>query len=157
MVTNLVLTVIPGVDTIPVLKGPAGIKQWRNVWKPILSTLFEHLLKLSWPRLSYWLIYYFYDFTLISLHVFLFLIYNAAENNSRKINKLFRINSTRAGVVKYNNKISAHTRRLMNHFELMYAETMYYLSETDKHSANTSCLSVSSGHYIVSAYIISNN
>ena len=51
-------------------------------------------------------------------------IYNAAKKDSRKINKLFRINSAGAGVVKYNNKISAHTRRLINYFELMYAKTM---------------------------------
>ena len=68
------------------------------------------------------------------------LIYNAAENNSRKINKLFRINSAGAGVVKYNNKISAHTRRLINYFKIMYTK-----------------MSVFSGHYIISAYIISNN
>ena len=52
------------------------------------------------------------------------LIYNAAGNISCKINKLFHINSAGAGVVKYNNKISAHTQRLINYFELMYAKTM---------------------------------
>ena len=51
-------------------------------------------------------------------------IYNAARNNSRKSNKLFCINSAGAGVVKYNNKISAHTWRLINYVELMYAKTM---------------------------------
>ena len=51
-------------------------------------------------------------------------IYNAAGNNSRKSNKLFCINSAGAGIVKYNNKISAHTQRLINYFELMYAKTM---------------------------------
>ena len=35
-------------------------------------------------------------------------IYNAAENNSRKIKNLFRVNSAGAGIVIYNNKIFAH-------------------------------------------------
>ena len=52
------------------------------------------------------------------------MIYNAGKNDSRKINKLFCINSARASVVIYNNKISAHTWRLINYFELMYAKTM---------------------------------
>ena len=87
----------------------------------------------------------------------LLIIYKATKNNSRKINKLFCINSAGAGVVIYNNKISAHTQRLINYFKLMSTKTMKCPSETDKHSANTSCLSVSFGHYIISVYIISNN
>ena len=51
-------------------------------------------------------------------------IYNAAGNNSRKINKLFHVISAGAGVVIYNNKIVAHKRRLINYFELMSSKTM---------------------------------
>ena len=55
---------------------------------------------------------------------FFSVIYNSAGNDSHKINKLFRINSAGAGIVKYNNKISAHTQRPITYFELMYAKTM---------------------------------
>ena len=41
-------------------------------------------------------------------------------------------------------------------FEIMSAKTMKCPPETDKHSANASCLSVYGGHYIVLADIISN-
>jgi len=39
------------------------------------------------------------------------LIYNAAENNCRKIKKLICIQSAGAGIVIYNNKIIAHERQ----------------------------------------------
>ena len=84
-------------------------------------------------------------------------IYNAAENNSCKMKNLFCVLTAGAGVVIYNNKIVTHKRRLINYFELMYIKMMKCPSETDKNSANASCLSVSSGHYIVLADIISNN
>ena len=82
-------------------------------------------------------------------------IYNAAGNNNHKIKKLFRVIS--ASIVIHNNKIVAHERRLIDYFELMSSKTMYCPLETDKHSANALCLSVSSGHYIVLVDIISNN
>jgi len=55
---------------------------------------------------------------------FFIFIYNAAGNNSRKFNKLFRVIFAEASVVKYNNKISAHTWRLINYFKLIYAKMM---------------------------------
>ena len=56
----------------------------------------------------------------------------------------------------YNYVIVAEKQRLINYFEIMSALTMYCPPEIDQYSANASCLSVSSGHYIVLVDIISN-
>ena len=82
------------------------------------------------------------------------LIYNIAENKCRKIINYFAYNPPALALLY--NIIIAEKQRLINYFEIMSALTMYCPPEIDQYSANASCLSVSSGHYIVLVDIISN-